>query len=246
MRCSTARTLDGNYSNRRTCHTDSCTCDPTVASPKTLRRGGAAAWERYVEWGEALEDEWQTVPKRRKALHRVWEVRYLGTRIRSRFSQLDYEDEIGTTHEEYGIGWLLQTSKESSCRGKPAHTKEKESRKRACASPGAGARRPARRGSHQHRDEKNGNPSAEHSTATPSLRPDPHRTKFAGCDGPVASLCRSNWQNQQMPTDQACGCTLTRGNASTGSHCEWPTPCKACAGQGLGGDDAANGHGQAA
>ena len=87
----------------------------------------SAACKRSVAWGEAREDEWQTVPTRRAAPRSVWEECYPSTR--NRFSPLDDGDETGATGDEYGMGCLPQPTAESTRRGKPARAKKRKAGK---------------------------------------------------------------------------------------------------------------------
>ena len=93
---------------------------PVTQQPPVPRP--SAACKRSVAWGEALEDEWQTVPTRHAAPRSVWEPSYPSTR--NRFSPLDDGDEMVKADDEYSVRRLPQTTANSSRRRKPARAKK--------------------------------------------------------------------------------------------------------------------------
>ena len=153
---------------------------PVTQQPPVPRP--SAACKRSVAWGEALEDEWQTVPTRHAAPRSVWEPSYPSTR--NRFSPLDDGDEMVKADDEYSVRRLPQTTANSSRRGKPARAKKPlppvllleglpvaVSTRIATEKTETSAQRMQRR-----------------------LRPDPRRTRFTGCDGPVSQSMQQQHQ----------------------------------------------------
>ena len=208
---------------------------PVTQQPPVPRP--SAARKRSVAWGEALEDEWQTVPTRHAAPRSVWEPTY--PRTRNRFSPLDDGDEMVKGDDDSLVRRLPQTTAKSSGRRKPARAKKagKEPPPPVLlleGLPGAVSTRIA---------------TEETETSAPRmrrrLRPDPHRPRFTGCDGPVSQ------RMPQQPIDAANtnGTSLwvhtdaRKRQHRFACHSEWPTPRESCTGRGLGGDDA---RGQAA
>ena len=192
----------------------------------------SAACKRSVAWGEALEDEWQTVPTRHAAPRSVWEPSYPSTR--NRFSPLDDGDEMGTADDEYSVRRLPQTTANSSRRGKPARSKKagKEPPPPVLlleGLPGAVSTRIA---------------MEKTETSAPRmqrrLRPDPHRTRNTGCD----SLVSQRMPQQPIDPANTNGPSLwVHTNARKrqhrfACHSEWPTQRESCTGRGLCGDDA--------